>query len=74
MTGVVILFKKNIKDSGKLHEILQEIAEGNVQVEVSGGTPTDNALVKLICSLKEFYGETLKNSVDFAKRTASKSF
>lgn len=69
MTGVVILFKKNRSDYGKLHEKLQEIAQGNVQVEVSGVTPTDNAMEKLICSLKEFYGETLKNSVDFAKRT-----
>ena len=70
MTGVVILlFKRSKKDSYKLHEKLQEIAEGNVQVEVSGSTPTDNALVKLVSNLKEFYGETLKNSVDFAKST-----
>lgn len=69
MTGVVILFKKNRKNSGKLQENLQEIAEGNVQVEINGVTPTDNALAKLIHSLKEFYGETLKNSVGFAKRT-----
>lgn len=69
MTGVVILFKKNRKDTSQLHEKLQEIAEGNVQVEIREVTPTDNALVKLIRNLREFYGETLKNSIDFAKRT-----
>lgn len=63
------MFKKKREDSSKLHERLEEIAKGNVQVDVSGVTPTDNALTKLISSLKEFYGETLKNSVDFARRT-----
>lgn len=68
MTGVVILFKKN-KKWDKLQENLQEIAEGNVQLDINGVTPTDKALAKLIYSLKEFYGETLKNSVEYAKRT-----
>jgi methyl-accepting chemotaxis protein len=63
------MFKKNIKDSKKLHERILEIAEGNIQVQISGKTPIDNALTKLIGNLKEFYGETLRNSVDFAKRT-----
>lgn len=64
-----MLFRRKTRDTGELHEIIKEIAEGNIQLEISGGTPVDNALIQLINSLKEFYGETLKNSVDFAKRT-----
>lgn len=63
------MFNKNSKGADKLHEMLHEISEGNVQVEVTGATLADKALVRLVSSLKEFYRETLSNSVDLANTT-----
>lgn len=63
------MFNKNGKGSDKMHEMLQEISEGNIQVVVTGATLADKALVRVVSSLKEFYHETLSNSVDFANRT-----
>ncbi len=62
-------FGKKSGGTGNLREILKEIAGGNIQVDLSGAGAYQEELKQLVSSLKEFYGETLENSVDFARKT-----